>query len=387
MGQERYYRKPGPSRIWRRLIFIAGCMLLILAIAYTASMACNLQSFHNREEWAQQLRRQGPEGQTTYLIYGVDYWGASPYVERMVLIYQDADRLKAIYVPGNTLVGQEALGQLYRQGNSSGFIKFVQDYLHLPVNHYLQVCYQGLADLEGLWGEVAVSDLPGALPELVPENKEVLGGFELYRYFLTTGYQETALQQLERQRQVLLALWKRLSHRRALGRPRLFKALSPYLETDLSWKELQALEVQFTEQSFSEVETFHLPGAEEVRQNRLYWVADAQDINRLGYLLRGEGPAVEEIRVEILNGSGVAGQASGLAEALKREGLQVVKTGNADHFSYQCTEIISLGETIEAARVVSTYIPGAIITISPIRGRGRCPGDHRAGLSPGGASN
>ncbi len=363
MGQERYYRRSRPPRKWRRLAFLLGCLLLILAIAYTASMACNLQSFHNQEDWAQQLRQQGPEDQTVYLIYGVDYWGASPYVERLVLVYQDVDHLKVVYVPGNTLVNQEALGQVYQRGDSSGFIQFIQEYLHLPVHHYLQVYYQGLVELEDLWGEIAVSDLPGALPELVPEGKQSLGGFELYRYFLTSGYQETALQQLERQRQVLLALWKKLNRRHVWGRPRLFKALSPYLETDLSWRELQALQEQFKEYSFSEVEMIHLPGAEEVRHNRLYWIAG--DINRLGYLLRGEGPVAAETRVEILNGSGVAGQAASLAEALTQEGLQVVKTGNAAHFSYQTTEVISLGETIEPARVVSAYIPGAIIIHQP----------------------
>ncbi len=328
-------------------------------------MACSLQSFHNQENWAQQLRQQGPEGQTVYLIYGVDYWGASPYVERLVLIHQDADHLRVVYIPGNTLVNQEALGQVYRQGGSFDFIQFVQDYLHLPVHHYLQVYYQGLVELEDLWGEIAVSDLPGALPELIPEDKHSLGGFELYRYFLTSGYQETALQHLERQRQVLLALWKKLNRRHVWSRSRLFKTLSPYLETDLSWKEFQVLEKQFENYTFSEVETIHLPGVEEIHQNRLYWIADSQDINRLGYLLRGEWSAAEEIRVEILNGSGAAGQATSLAEVLTQEGLQVVKTGNAAHFSYQTTEIISLGETIEPARAVLAYIPDAVIIHQP----------------------
>ncbi len=365
MVRERYYRKSKPFGKWRRLAFLLGCLLLILLIAYTARTAFNLQSFQNRENWAQQLRQQEPQDQTVYLIYGVDYWGANPYVERMVLVHRNDERLKAIYVPGNTLVDQEALGQVYRQGDSVGFIQFIQDYLHLPVHHYLQVNYQALAELEELWGEVAVSDLPGALPELIPEGKQSLGGFELYRYFLTSGYQETALQQLERQREVLLSIWKKINRRHAWSRPRLFKALSPYLETDLSWQELQALQKEFEEYSFSGVEVIHLPGTAEVRQNRLYWVTDSQDINQLGYLLHGERPVAGEIKVEIFNGSGIAGQAADLAEVLTREGLLVVKTGNAANFSYQTTEIISLGETIEPAREVSTLIRGAIIIHQP----------------------
>ncbi|HHX87228.1 MAG TPA: LCP family protein, partial [Firmicutes bacterium] len=248
---------------------------------------------------------------------------------------------------------------------SSEFVKFVQEFLALPVHHYLQVYYQGLVELEDLWGEVAVSDLPGKLPELIPEGKKSLGGFELYRYFLTSGYQETALEHLERQRQVLLAIWSKVGDRHAWGRPRLFKALSPYLETDLSWRELQALQEQFKDYSFSDVQVIHLPGAEEVIHNRLYWGVSYQDINQLGCLLRGEGPAVTEVRVEILNGSGVAGQAASLAEMLTREGLQVVRTGNADHFSYLTTEVIALGEVVEPARIVSSYIEGSVIMHQP----------------------
>ena len=146
-------------------------------------MVRNLQSFHNREDWARELRHQGSGEQTVYLVYGVDYWGACPYVDRAVLLYRDRDNLKAVYVPGNVRIGEEALGQLYQRGESGGFVHHLQEYLGIPVNHYLQISYQGLAELEELWGEVPVAHLPGALPELVPAGEQGLTGFRLYHYF------------------------------------------------------------------------------------------------------------------------------------------------------------------------------------------------------------
>ena len=79
------------------------------------------------------------------------------------------------------------------------------------------------------------------------------------------------------------------------------------------------------------MEIIHLPGKEEVHHNRLYWAADRKDLERLGRALRGREESLE-LRIEVLNGTGVAGLGGRLTEALTRGGLQVIKTGNAAHF-------------------------------------------------------
>lgn len=47
----------------------------------------------------------------------------------------------------------------------------------------------------------------------------------------------------------------------------------------------------------------------------------------------------EELKIQVLNGSGVAGKASEMKNILKKKGYQEIITGNADNFDYKITEI------------------------------------------------
>ncbi len=67
-----------------------------------------------------------------------------------------------------------------------------------------------------------------------------------------------------------------------------------------------------------------------------------------GFLLRGpirgdqvpKLPGGRPIRVEVLNGSGVAKAGWGLAESLRERGFDVVSIGNADRSDYQETLVL-----------------------------------------------
>lgn len=50
---------------------------------------------------------------------------------------------------------------------------------------------------------------------------------------------------------------------------------------------------------------------------------------------------------EVLNGSGVTGQAKKIADEIKALGYEVVKTGNADKSSYASTQILAKKELLE----------------------------------------
>lgn len=71
--------KPKPARKRRRLLlFMLVFLLLVLAAVYAINVISTFNSFHNEEEWAQELRLQGSGNEIIYLMYGLDYWGARP---------------------------------------------------------------------------------------------------------------------------------------------------------------------------------------------------------------------------------------------------------------------------------------------------------------------
>lgn len=368
-GRTYLLQKPPPSRKKRRLLLLlAAAMLFVLAVILAFSIISAFNSFHNGEPWAQALRKQREGNDVVFLLYGIDYWGANPYVERLVMVCHDslARKINLIYIPGNTLVatadrGPEPLGQVYRHIPKGAFINLVQDLTGLPVHHYLELNYQALAVLGESLGELettALAAAPGA--GLLLPDKDYLTGFELYRYFITAGYLEPPFEQVARQQQVLVKLMHKLERKKIWQLPRLFNLAAPFVETDLTWREINALRERFGEYVFTDVRLVLLPGVEELRDGCLFWVTEPAAVREMvrsvneGYLVQ---PG--DVRVEVLNGSGVSGVAAVVAARLEAEGFQVVKKGNADHFNYTASLVIARRETVDKGRAVSLFVAGS----------------------------
>lgn len=374
MHYSRSYLLQKPKKRSRRkrklLFYLVALMLFILVLLFSVNLISLLRSFHNDADWAQELRLQRGGDEQVFLLYGINYWGANPYVERLLLIYHHPieQSVSLLYIPGNTMIeteehGVAPLGQVYRQLSPPDFIELVQALTGLPVHHYLALNYQGIAELGDYLGGIESSVLAAAEESgkaLLPREKKRLTGFELYHYFLTADYREPPWEQLIRQQQVLVQLWKEMEQKKIWHRPKMIRLLSPYLETDLSWRELTALRDQLSGYEFAAMKQLTLPGKEKVVDGYLYWVPDKsslEDIVRLineGYLV-----TPSEVKVEVLNGSGISGLASEVATLLQQEGFQVVDTGNADHFEYTESQVIALGEIVDKARAVALYIPGS----------------------------
>lgn len=263
--------------------------------------------------------------------------------------------------------GAVPLGQLYRRDNKRIFLKQVQDFLNLPVHHYVELNYKLITAMNDYLGGIRVEELRGIPGEdsLLP-GKERLDGFELYRLFLTVDHWEMPEEQLERQRLITLALWRRLDGIAFWKWPGLVRMAAPYLDTDLSWREIKTLREQFEEYTFAAVNVFRLPGSEEVRDGSLYWVVEKELIEDVVAMLN-EGYLVmpDEVKVEVLNGSGIQGAASRVAQLLEEEGFVITYTGNADHFDYVDSQVIALDESVNKARAVALHIPGAIMLQRP----------------------
>lgn len=76
----------------------------------------------------------------------------------------------------------------------------------------------------------------------------------------------------------------------------------------------------------------------------------------------GSAPVADpDLRVEILNGCGSRGAADRVALLLRREGFQVEKVGNADHFHYR--EDIVVARTIDRSRALDLgrALGGAVV--------------------------
>lgn len=70
---------------------------------------------------------------------------------------------------------------------------------------------------------------------------------------------------------------------------------------------------------------------------------------------------------EVLNGSGVTGQAKKIADEIKVLGYEVVKTGNADKSNYESTQILAKKELLEKIDLVIADLKD-VIKIASVAG-------------------
>lgn len=60
----------------------------------------------------------------------------------------------------------------------------------------------------------------------------------------------------------------------------------------------------------------------------------------------------EELKIQVLNGSGIPGKASEMKEILRKKGYEEIITGNADNFNYKTTEIKAKKSKIQAISII-----------------------------------
>jgi hypothetical protein len=99
-----------------------------------------------------------------------------------------------------------------------------------------------------------------------------------------------------------------------------------------------------------------------------------------GFFIRfssGDDDPGRRLRIEILNGTGRNGLAQEAATALMEKGIDVFKTGNADHFSYEqsilisrkkCPQFEQLGKILGCDRTVEQLQEGSLVDATLILG-------------------
>ncbi len=372
------WKKP---RTGRKKIILPVILLLLLAVSGWIYYGINrsLASIHNHETWAQSLREEAGESELAVLVYGVDYRGAAPEVEQAVLLYYHRveETYNAVLIPGKTALKGESktLSDMYSREGSRGLVEGFTELTNIPVHHYLEFSYRGFISLVDRVGGVKTEELPwGKRAGLIPGTADKLDGFAFYRYLTSHGPEETLPEQLERQREALLALYQRHQSRFIITRARNLYRLTSYLETDLTWRELRDLYRDFKEVSYEDISFSVLPGDWRPVERSLLWETTEDKIEGMvemlnsGYLVNPE-----EVNIRVLNGTGITGAAARMKEMLLEKGFKVpVEPDDADRTDYSTTRIISHESKREKAKAVALYVPGAVVEEDPDESRDYC---------------
>lgn len=260
-----------------------------------------------------------------------------------------------VEIPGRP--GYHRVNVAYALGGPQLLRRTVEHLLDVDVHHYVAVSFMSFERFIDALGGIEVEiDRPmkyddfaqGLHIDLRP-GRQVLNGEQALHYVRFRGdrlgdvslvdpargvYDGRVRRQLEF---VELVADKAFSIRSLPKLPELVRELFGMIRTDISVDRALALAVSFRQLDAQRIETAVLPGIGDTIGGASYWVHDPVRTRIVvDRIVRGR----DVVKLEVLNGSGLAGAATRAAYLLLNGGYDVVHIGNARDFSHERTQVI-----------------------------------------------
>lgn len=366
----------------RRIIFYIVCfvvgLVLLLGTAYWSY-------YHELPLGLGRTRADGPI--VNVLLLGVDS-GIDQAARSDTMILFSLDKrdgsVSALSIPRDTQVripgrrGTDRINAAHAIGGPNLAVRTVEQLLGIDIAYYVRVDFEGFKAIVDTLGGVVLDverrmyyeDNAQGLKIDLQKGLQRLNGEQALQYvrYRSDGMGDVSLVdanrqeyagRVQRQLKFVRAMFQQaLSPRNVLNAAELIRQMQKAVRTNMPIDVALVLAAQFRDVGIQELETAILPGAGGVVGGASYWVvneAKAQEVvNRL--ILRRR----DMVRVEVLNGNGINGTASRVADYLRNQGFEVVAVGNADRFDYPATTVIPRRGRTASAERVATVLGGRV---------------------------
>ena len=281
--------------------------------------------------------------------------------------------IRAISIPRDTRVevpghGTCKINAAHAFGGPNMSRQVIDDLLGTKIDYYVKTTTSGLRNLVDELGGVYIKidkdmhyvDRHGGLyinlkagPDKQLLNGKQAEGFVRFRHdaFGDSGFTMENGKRIATGRIVRQQLFLRALANRILSLPTkrerakiLQEALDKkYIFSDLSLKDWNELADMLKDIDPQKIAMSVLPGAPGNLDGVSYWLPDSEKIGpAVAQYIYFQGKTSEEDpKIEVLNGSGIAGAAIKVADKLKKAGFDVTRTDNASSFNYNQSCVIS----------------------------------------------
>ncbi|MEJ8554276.1 LCP family protein [Tepidibacter sp. Z1-5] len=299
--------------------------------------------------------------------------------DTMMILSMDPknDKTSILSIPRDSRVkirgrkGYDKINAAHAYGGVELSVQAVKDLLGIPIHHYVKVDYQALYKTVDEVGGVEV-DIPMnmnyddryATPPLhihFKKGKQVLDGQEAMEFLRfrknnggKTGYPRGDLQRVEVQQAFIQSLAKKvLSPSSIFNIKGYIDTFNTYVDTDMSVSEMASLGMQAKKMDVNNIRKETLPGAPMYINSISYYNPDNDEINKLVNELYydNNNQTNVDLKIAVLNGSGISGVATEVADKLARQGLKPNTVGNADEFNNPKTIIYYDSKKEEAQKI------------------------------------
>ncbi len=380
-------------RTAKRAAVVALIALGVLLVAGVAAAVVFVQGLERemRSEVArdpgltQALTEKAPEEPFNILLLGSD---ARPSEEAaradtiiVARIDPEAKRIWMISIPRDTRVeipdhGVNKINAATFYGGAALMIDTVEEFLGMPVHHYMEVDFNGFQDIVDAMGgiyvnvDVRIDDWRAAShtanrdARIIEPGYQLLDGERALVFMRSRDFPDADFTRMKHQQEFFKALASQsMRWSNALKLPGMAREFARNVTTDMGVGQIVSLAQAFRGIDESNVQTTTLPG--EWRSP--YVIADAEHKEYLvERVMAGEDiedrPDAEEparapgdITVTVRNGGGIAGSAAMAAERLRARGFDIREVGNANQFVYEETLVVYRDDE-EAAGMVARQL-------------------------------
>lgn len=288
--------------------------------------------------------------------------------DAMMVVALDLDHntVKAISIPRDTRIdipghGTQKLNAANVYGGPELTMSMIQSLVGVNIDYYIKTNIAGLTNIVDLVGGVGVdiekdmhyTDRRGGLYINLRKGYRHLNGDKALQYVRFRHDALGDITRMERQQKFLRALARQIVSPGNFSKwPTVADQLytKGYIETNMNLKDLEAIAKIASNVPQDKVVTETAPGTTQTIDRISYYIIDTTKTAELAQQLLMPSSNVKA-RVEVLNGAGIGGIATKVADNIKLSGYAIASTGNAPNFGYDKTEIIVHNEKIDETEI------------------------------------
>lgn len=300
------------------------------------------------------------------LLLGVDAGDGNTRTDTMMVASLDpkTKTINIISIPRDTRIyladNQPAkINAAHAIGGATKALEETEKLLGISIPYYIRVNFQGFKEVVDALGGVEINvekrlyyvDRAGDTYIDIGPGLHKLNGQQALNYARFRHDALGDLGRVKRQQAFLQALASEFfKPENIIKWPSLIKEASNYVETNMTIADMTSLSTMVKGFQGKTITMSTIPGSAQYIDGISYFLPDSEGLTELvkekifrqgvDSSQQNQGVQTGSIKVEVLNGTNIGGQAKKLADQLREKGFVVVNVGNADRHDYNQNRII-----------------------------------------------
>lgn len=206
----------------------------------------------------------------------------------LVLANKKSKEIKIISIPRDTRVyvngSLDKINAAHSYGGMPLTVKTIRDFMGIDLNYFLEVSFQAVVDgVDAMGGiDIDVDQRVADATRMNPGPHRFDGERALWYVRFRKGYSDADLGRIQTQQDFIVSFIKQaLSPRNIFKLPKIYKAMSKNMETNVPTSELFSYALAFKNISDADISTFTLDGNPQLIGETCYFIPDRDSVLEL----------------------------------------------------------------------------------------------------------